>query len=385
MLCDDVLPWRRDLCQRSFNYLTKAQQDNLLRGIAGKQTVYIDPANHNAVILDTHYATLAKWWLLNIGRGIEDVPRDQWNQFNALTECGATPTDLCKNLGPAIVSNAAYLFDNMGLLGTDLVANGAAEYNLRPLHWFAPGYYPQYQGFGDTKNYPSCTDKWFNGAGVPALVCWVCADVPSQIIAQSGWNLHDAMAQTDKYGPKGIGQLNNQALDQKTMDVDVNTVGRYFHDFHVLNRATDGGTLVPASGGSLPNIHIASTNHYQVGDYVIITDDTSPWVSPVLSGQEDSTHLAMVVRGGDDLDKVLVAEMSYSSQGYFGTGRFAVITLRTYLYLNTEARINTATDPNEKARIMRLANNGFAAANPQDLFDQLFIHFLHGSLNNAHP
>ncbi len=71
-----------------------------------------------------------------------------------------------------------------------------------------------------------------------------------------------------------------------------------------------------------------------------MNNDANQWIA------RDETqiveHVGIVIRGGTNIDEILIAQISYSSEGFYTSvdedgnpikqGRFEVITLRTYLY-----------------------------------------------------
>jgi hypothetical protein len=235
-------------------------------------------------------------------------------------------SSVCKNLGQAIRINAVELFVRRKNIGVDLFDRAGVQLVLWPTH--------------DTTQFTVTVGKaaeyaCFNSPypNAQANVCWVCADATTQLLRQSGYNLQQKM-ENDPFMVKNF-----------NMDVVTRNTGSMAQFLRERNTSA-------LFNGSL-NAHF-----YSVGDLVFLTnnsalylaslaDDNNPLVkdtdSPsteILAERRKALtpttpyHVGIVIRGGKTLDEILVAQISYSAEGFFDplVGRFQVITLKTYLY-----------------------------------------------------
>jgi hypothetical protein len=312
-LCGDKEDWIQTICRQSWIYLGSNEQGRLITAIS---------------TIGTSFLALDTWWLQNIRRGIMDVPPQIW-QTDSLRQCAGNTT--CSG----IVHDSNFLFENMWRIGVDwanlgygqaLNINGVPDLTQQQL-WFLPPFdfsqqqLEQYWGWVQGTDYACETLRSpfapLNGFDALADVCWVCQDVPTVLYERQGFSLKNIM-------PNYISGYNEA----------------YYRNVPgVVDFASNYASSFMLSGGD-PN--------YRIGEMVFTS------ISPIQYGYFASyNHVAIVVRGAEPnmsfeqaLDYVLVAQISYSSQGFFSSsfqagslalspqgsgGRYEVITLRTYL------------------------------------------------------
>jgi hypothetical protein len=343
-LCSDRSEqWIKDLCLQAWNYLDDTQRSNLITAI-----------NNN---LSTNFIPLDAWWLQNIQRGIMDVPPKLW-QYDSLQQCATYVNRLgCER----IVHDTVYLFENMARIGVDWANFGYGQVPATTIDqidtqklWFLEGdrtdtnlYWGWVQGTGY-----ACGNNRFGaiklGFDADADVCWVCQDVPFVLYRRLGYSLKDDMLANPDYALND----NYNAAFYRNVPAVVD-----FADWKAqrgFNRLKTGGTEFT----------------YQIGESVFTS-----------SGQINSleyskyNHVGLVARGilpnmtfEQALDYVLIAQISYSSQGFFVSssndrglniapngfvGRYEVITLRTYLYKHLTG-INVAIDLSNLSNLANL-------------------------------
>ncbi len=202
--------------------------------------------------------------------------------------------------------------------------------------------------------------------GAVASVCWVCADVSTQLLSHSGYSLVTYMLNDPNVARNG---------DPLNIGRQVGDVGQYYRDH---GRTQNEGSVALLLGSPI-------THPYNNGDSVVISNDPSLFASlPLGDGSNfaDQYHMGIIVRGGTSLDDILIAQLSYSAEGFFhsvddmiinstipghpgsravGTGRFEVITLRTYLARDATTRNNprpipSRSDPNYDQEFSQLAD-----------------------------
>lgn len=345
------------------------EQANVLNGIANGQ-------------IGNTYAELDDWWLNNIGWGVADVPPYMWGTFNAATECSSTPpvSFVCSSNGANFRINAQDLFYNMKAIGIDIhtsVGTGDTFYS-----WIQP----PGQGFSapggnsvDPNNiqFYACFNPTI--AGAQASVCWVCADVATQMLLRSnGYDLK-ALALADPY-VGGNGQFKYPQYIARYTDA----VAQFYRDHDRDPNGPSAGLVT----GSFP--------FYNMGDSVILSNDPSIFVARPIGAsspgtpdkKEDTYHMGIVIKGGMSLDDILIAQNSYSAEGFFdsdvhlllnstvglppktvGIGRFQVISLRTYLSqdaaLGRHETIPNTSDPNYIAIFQQFSNDAVLHGIPQ--------------------
>jgi Tol biopolymer transport system component len=339
-LCVNSPTWLQALCNQGYSYLRDDQRATLDQLLANST-------------FSKEFIPLDAWWLQNVGRGITDVPPVVW-QADSLAQCANYVR--CQS----IVLNSTYLFENLFRMGVDLNSSGGTGQTQNALYeTFQPGLVPSNdiaRGaiWGHNLTSLACNDNRF-GAFVPfdglADVCWVCQDLPTQLYLASGFDLETTMRQTPGF----------------SLDAYANPVSRFVPTVYEYLR-TQGRAL---QGSFMP---------YVVGDIAFLGYGIAPGTL------SDYFHSGIVVRGytgsfQDGLDQVLIAQMSFSSQGYFTNieeyvddsifsdgqyaGRFEVITLRTYLYKNLLARgVDIPTNPSQ---LQTLANTYMAHGRPTGL------------------
>jgi uncharacterized repeat protein (TIGR01451 family) len=310
-LCSDRSEqWIKDLCLQAWNYLDDTQRSNLITAI-----------NNN---LSTNFIPLDAWWLQNIQRGIMDVPPKIW-QYDSLQQCNGNTN--CNN----IITNTSIIFDNMWRTGVDLNSSSGTGQTIDGIN-FKEGFLPTTDIIQNSiwgHNVPSLACN-YNRFGLIkpqfdsiADICWVCQDLTTELYKYNGINLENNMRQ--------IGEFSFSNYPNRVSRY-VPTVYRYLQ----LQGRVYSGSVIP----------------YVIGDIAFLSDGNS-------SNQFQYFHSGIVVKGyngtfEEALDRVLIAQMSFSSQGYFTNdgsfvdntnfsseqfiGRFEVITLRTYLYKNLLAQ-----------------------------------------------
>jgi hypothetical protein len=128
---------------------------------------------------------------------------------------------------------------------------------------------------------------------------------------------------------------------------------------------------------------------YNVGDAVILANanatqndnfinqplGNAPTMAP--ENNQDTYHMGIIIRGGNDLDTILIAQLSYSAPGFYLSGspdknnyqgRFQVITLRTYLSQDSAGLGNPVpalTDSNYAKDFDNLAHDKILHGIPQ--------------------
>jgi len=295
--------WRKDLCNQGVRYLSPAEATSLTQAALGGQL------QTTATFNDTDV-----WWLAAIGRGVGDVPPEAgWGNFDP-TQCyGDT---FCLQYGAAIVSSAVYLFRNMARIGIDLPASGDGQ---NPTNWL-PMLGESIQPFaGQSNEFYACNSPAIPGA--QAAVCWVCQDIPTQLYLRAGYDLSQKMTNENTIG----------ALAYRSRNV----ISSY--------------SFLKNIGSA---IYIGSQFPYRTGEMIYVFDDGSAY------------HVGLVVRGGNNLDDIIIAQNSYSSLGFFYSrdqetnaiqriGRFEVITLRTFLY-----KASGSVPPNVSQRLDEVFRHG---------------------------
>jgi len=336
-ICTDKPTWIQQLCQNAWTYLP-----------VDKRQLLINQLNNQQWPVD--FITLDAWWLQYVGWGIADVPPIIW-QSESIDQCaGFTNSNVCQS----IVNDSVHLFVHMSRIGVDWNNSGlgqtiSADINQQVLGFLpdsdripvpSSGGSPQDYLWGsvqatqpngnpaDRNNYGdyACRNNRF-GATLPGFddwadVCWVCQDLPTELYKRAGYDLRNKIS-TDA---EVMNRYPNPAYSRY-----VPAVANFAHI------ATGGNT-----NGATPN--------YQIGEMVFLfsPQDLTPNSLPY----DGYTHVGIVVRGnysGNDLnaalDQVLIAQISYSSQGFYRAisqsnlglapseyvGRFEVVSLRTYL------------------------------------------------------
>jgi hypothetical protein len=328
--------WLKTVCNQGWSYLSETERDVLTAAIAQNNTV-----------VDT-YIKADTWWLTNTTpkRGINDVPPAFWG-----IPCPTGDTGICQH----IVSGANYLFDNMTRIGVD-TDNGAGAGQQTVYSNGTQGSGDYIEGFLPLPTDP-IVESWGRRESLDqntiglfacgrnrltselASVCWVCQDLPTELYRYAGYDLLSDMTNYPKYQSTDW----DEPYVEKTYPSVLNSlsyISRNVVPVQDFVNLTAGGKIDP--GGQL---------NYQVGDQVLL-------INPSLI----RFHTGIVVRGASSsdfnsvLDQVLIAQISFSSQGFFKSnsdlfylspstgetftndtpvnfaGRFEVITLRTYLY-----------------------------------------------------
>lgn len=370
-LCNDKPGWIQTLCLQGWNYLPDDARNELYNSLA---------QNPNA----SDFITLDTWWLQRVRRGITDVPPSVW-QADSLTQCA---NYVNRSACESIVRDASYLFDHMGRIGVDwanaglgqaLVINSLPNLKQQAL-WFLPqndiptSIWQNYWGWVQGTGGYACGNNRF-GAQLPGFdaladVCWVCQDVPTTLYLRVGYDLKQRMYESEMRlpNPNDPNDIFNPAVHQYNE--------AYFRNVPAMadfgDIARDGGVI-----------------DYRIGEMAFLYDPT------LYAGQNIDNdflrypHIGIVVRGAtlgmpfdQALDHVLIAQISYTSQGFFQSasdsielsppgwaGRFEIITLRTYLYKHM-TNISTEQNPVQVPPV-----------NPQDAANIYMAHWAPVDLN----
>ncbi len=196
--------------------------------------------------------------------------------------------------------------------------------------------------------------------GAQASVCWVCADVATQLLLHSGgYDLHALAISDPNVG--GQGQFLSDYIARYT-----NSVAQFYRDH---DRPVNSASIGLLTGN-------AST-FYNVGDSVILSAIQPSLFIARPSNQSsipgETYHMGIIIKGGNSLDDILIAQNSYSTEGFFqsdaGTlGRFQVITLRSYISRDAVTRnefIPLRSDPDYNNKFQNLLNSAALHGVPQ--------------------
>jgi hypothetical protein len=310
ILCGEQAQWIQYLCLQGWNYLPNDKQNTLRDLILSGE-------------ITTDFLALQRWWLQYIGRGMMDVPPQIW-QTDSLNQCGGNLK--CQS----IVHDVVYLFENMGRIGVDLPAIGSGQH--------PPVFLPAGNNGGSftgNDNF-ACTNNRFLQSTL-AAVCWVCQDLPTQLYLRVGYDLQTKMVNSTLF--------NGPFVDYASRNID--TVEKFINQIEGVS--TKG----------------LQTGPYIIGELVILAHSSNV-----------AYHTGIVVHGSNSsnfeqvLDEVLIAQMSYSAEGFFtsnaGTiGKFEVITLRTYLYRLMSR--DTQQNPYEPQAPYDLWNNRLRHVGPREI------------------
>lgn len=288
----ETVPWKKDLCNKAVGYLSDSEFTLLQSSLS--------------VLLNSDFIATDRWWLDNIGRSLQDVPPTLWGTFDP-AQCHGDA--FCLAYGLSIVNDSVFLFNHMNRIGIDLLAVGDGQ---KIPTWLDPTAIAILNPNINLAVY-ACTN---------ASVCWVCQDLPTQLYLRAGYDLRSRMLLDNSIREKMIVQ-DPPAYKLAALDRNVVPVAEFLTN---SNRLFSG-----------------NTTPYRVGDMVFLKDN----VAIDLPGY--FYHVGVVVRGQSSsastidqiLDEVLIAQNSYTSQGFYMSktdsgigqtiGKFEVITLRTYL------------------------------------------------------
>lgn len=330
-MCSNRDQWIQDLCLQGWNYLSDQQRDDLTTTVSNG-------------LVSTDFIALDEWWLRNIGRGIADVPPQVW-QTDSLNQCAGNAN--CES----IVHNVSYLFGNMSRIGVDLLSTSATGQTTNGVT-FLPGLLPATpiaQGaiWGHEVDSLACRNGRFAGFNLYADVCWVCQDLSTELYRANGIDLEAEM---------------RRALDYSGYQNPVSRLVPSVYNFIASQRMILRGDEGP----------------YTIGEIAFL------W-----RPEEGYFHSGIVMRGAvlgtpleEMLDQVLIAQLSFSSQGYFTNngehaddtlfseeryvGRFEIITLRTYLYKNLLGTNQVVPPPNAET-LEQNASQYMAHGRPSEL------------------
>lgn len=331
--------WLHALCFQGWMYLSQGQREELQQAL-----------NTNLVAAD--FISLDTWWLQNVGHGITDVPPDVW-QADSLSQCGQNAT--CQG----IVNNTVYLFQNLPRIGVDLNSGGGtgqtidAQYETFQAGLLPTSSLPENAIWGHKVKSLACRDRRITFGAFSGLadVCWVCQDLATELYRATAPQLAD---------------FETVMRQHEEIKLYKNPVSRFVPAVYQYLRSQ--GQI--KAGGETP---------YVIGDIAFLSDASR-------TDHFQYFHSGIVIRGysgafEDALDYVLIAQMSFSSQGYFTNdrsfaresaysakehvGRFEIITLRTYLYKSLIGQGRPI--PTTPADIQSEANKYMAHGRPSEI------------------
>jgi hypothetical protein len=324
-LCTNKAVWIQDLCLDWWNYLDNSERSNFLN------------AQASSLVNPSDFDSLDQWSLANLRppRGVIDVPSVVW-AAQSQAQCNGNPTCL------SIVQDSVYLFENMTRIGVDLPDTGDGQVSIlgTPLpitFWPSTDTNVQFwgrQSSGAQGEYACGVNRFPSsvplGFDLLADVCWVCQDLPTVLYYRTGYDLQGQME--IRYPVGSQFRTNYQVTNAWSRNVV--SVGQFLID--------EGSGI--QDGNAMP---------YRIGEMIFLRTGRNAAQPGLL------THVGLIVKGyngvvtgAEDfeqvLDEVLVAQIAYSSTGFFEStynpgitlpltsapfiGRFEVITLRTYLY-----------------------------------------------------
>jgi hypothetical protein len=331
--------WIQELCAQGWGYLDTTELSIVNTAIESNQLENIN-----------EFIDVDEWWLEHLWRGIGDVPPRVWDWQSHCVDVNGIEDEFCI----AIAQTAQYYFNNMERIGADPTSAGSGQLGFEYCQFLKDersDYSYRYQPLTDSDIFPrsdqngpicdagymnsafdyrqnfACGTNRFNtsrsGHDTQADVCWVCQDLPTQLyLSANGYDFTQEMLNSGMQAAN-IGNVTNPELNLSRYVPDVQS----FLEGHGIYR---NGTQLP----------------YSVGDLVFLYEPGWDW-----------THVAVVIRTckpdesgnqcssfTDILEQTFVAQMSFSSQGFFSSnteasdfansgtiGRFEVITLETYL------------------------------------------------------